>query len=51
MSNKITLSYIGVGAVKSHMKNQVKGKLSKHNKMMQMISSTKNTLPTKLNLV
>ena len=50
-SNKITLNNMGTGAVRSHMKNQVKGKLSKHNKMMQKINSIKNTLPTLLKSV
>ena len=49
-SKKFILSNMGVGAVRSHMKNQVKRKLSKH-KMMQMINSTKNTLSTLLKLV
>ena len=29
--NKIMLSNMGIGAARSHMKNQVKEKLSKHN--------------------
>ena len=49
--NKITLSTMGICALRGHMKNQVEGKLSKHNKMMQMINSTKNTLLTLLKSV
>ena len=49
-SKKIILSNMGIGAVRSHMKYQVKRKMSKH-KMMQMINLTKNTLPTLLKSV
>ena len=39
-SSKLTLSNMGITAVKRHMENQVPGKISKHNKAMAAIKIT-----------